>query len=305
MCRLSSDADRDHPAASVSSPFSIYQTESAPDARIAELIWIGSITGIPFETDISFALTAQPSCMPVVAVTKGSVHVQSEHIDGMLFRGQLLFFAPNADTCRLTAHEPAEVIRVDLTGSAVQTILESCFQQHRQFCPSGLSAVLETMHTLKGADGTQETISAAAYTLLLRLHEMAQPYEQTSGYPTLVDAAVGIMQEEFSQIYGVDEVADRLGITPAYLTRLFSKHVGMPPGRFLRLQKITCAKKLLAQPDMTVSLTAQLVGFADVHYFSRVFRKETGMLPSAYQQSHTVDAPQDADIRQMLDEMYL
>lgn len=304
MHRFSSDTDWKNLTASTSSPFFIHKTESAPDARIAELIWIEQIIGIPFQSDDNCVLKAGTDSIPIIAVTKGSLHIQSEHINGMLFRGQSLFLPLDSDAYHLTAHEAGEGIVVNLAGTAVKTILETHFQEHRQFCPSGLSDILEAIHTLKEADYGQEKVSAAAYTLLLHLYETAQQYEQTSGYPALVDAAIGIMQEEFSQIYGVDEVAERLGITSAYLTRLFSKNVGIPPVRFLRLQKIACAKKLLTQPDMTVSLTAQLVGFADAHYFSRVFHKETGMLPSAYRQSHTASLP-DEDIKQMLDEMYL
>ncbi|MDO5783766.1 MAG: AraC family transcriptional regulator [Eubacteriales bacterium] len=263
------------------------------------------IIGIPFQTDDSCVLTARPDSVPVIAVTKGSLHVRSEQIDGTLFHGQLLFFPPESGAYSLTAPEASECMLLLLQGQLAKTTLENHFREHRQFCPSGLSDVLETVHALKEADGRQEEISVAAYTLLMRLYGAAQHYEQTSGYPALVDAAIGIMQEEFAQIYGVDEVAERLGITAAYLTRLFSKNVGMPPGRFLRLQKIACAKKLLTQPDMTVSLTAQLVGFTDVHYFSRVFRKETGMLPSAYRQSHAADPSEDEDIKRMLDTLYL
>lgn len=299
------DLDWENLISSAASPFAIYQTGSASDARFEELIWIDRIIGIPFHADDSYLLAAQPDRVPVIAVSKGNVHVRSELLTGTLVHGQLIFLPPDSGTCRLAAHDAGECMIALLCGQLANAVLKNHFDENRLFCPSGLSDVLETVNTLKRAGCGQEEISLAAYTLLMRLHGAAQPYVQTSGYPLLVDAAMGIMREEFAKLYGVEEVAERLGISPAYLSRSFSKAVGMPPGRFLRLQKIACAKKLLIQPDMTVSLTAQLVGFADVHYFSRVFRRETGMLPSAYRQSHTAAPSEDADIKRMLDELYL
>ena len=260
---------------------------------------------IPLLENSSCELTVGGDCVPVLAVEKGSIHIQCDSIDGSLLCGQLVFLPPDIGACRLTARSDCRLLLVPLEGALAAQTLRGRFDTQALFCPDGLPALRAAAHVLKRDDSTPGTLSSAAYTLLMQLYEGAQPYAQTSGYPLLVSAAMGIMQEEFAQLYGVDEVAERLGVSPPHLTRVFSKAVGIPPGRFLRQQKINCAKQLLTQPDMTVSLTAQLVGFADVHYFSRVFRKETGLLPTAYRKAHAAAVASDDAAQQLLDTMYL
>ena len=260
---------------------------------------------IPLPENSSCELTVGGDCVPVLAVEKGSICIQCGSIDGNLLCGQLVFLPPDIGACRLSARSDCRLLLIPLEGQLTAQVLRSRFDAQALFCADGLPALRVAAQTFQRDNCTQAERSSAAYALLMQLYEGAQPYTQTSGFPLLASAAMGIMQEEFAQLYGVDEVAERLGVSPPHLTRIFSKAVGIPPGRFLRQQKINCAKQLLTQPDMTVSLTAQLVGFADVHYFSRVFRKETGMLPTAYRKTHAAAAASDDVSQQLIDTMYL
>jgi AraC-like DNA-binding protein len=56
----------------------------------------------------------------------------------------------------------------------------------------------------------------------------------------------------------------------------------MTPIAYLNRYRITQAKRLLKETDHTITQIAMDVGFSDSGYFSRVFRRETGMSPEAY-----------------------
>jgi len=56
----------------------------------------------------------------------------------------------------------------------------------------------------------------------------------------------------------------------------------MTPNRYLVTRKVEYAKKLLLSKELSVTAVAELCGFSDVYYFSKVFRKETGIAPSLY-----------------------
>lgn len=279
---------------------------SAAASSVARLIWLDAAASSVMAEQETCTLPAEEERLLVLAVDKGSLHVGSEQLTATLLRGQAILIPPGT-SCTLTMLDAGRILKVYLRGTLIGDVMQSYFEQQKLFCPAGLSDVREAIHAREMAEDHAEQISAAAYHLLMRLHETAGLYEAQSAYPLLVDAGIGIMQEEFTHLYGVDEVAERLGVTTAHFTRLFSQTVGIPPGRFLKQQKLNYAKKLLVLPEMTVALVAEMLGFSNVNYFSKVFRKENGMTPAEYRKLNRVSmsAEADKDVQDMLQELYL
>ena len=279
---------------------------SAAASSVARLIWLDAADSSVMAEQETCTLPAEEERLLVLAVDKGSLHVGAEQLTATLLRGQAILIPPGM-SCTLTMLDAGRLLKVYLRGTLIGDVMQSYFKQQKLFCPAGLSDVREAIHAREMAEDRVEQISAAAYHLLMRLHETAGLYEAQSAYPLLVDAGIGIMQEEFTHLYGVDEVAERLGVTTAHFTRLFSQTVGIPPGRFLKQQKLNYAKKLLVLPEMTVALVAEMLGFSNVNYFSKVFRKENGMTPAEYRKLNRVSmsAEADKDVQDMLQELYL
>ena len=259
---------------------------SAAASSVARLIWLDAADSSVMAEQETCTLPAEEERLLVLAVDEGSLHVGSEQLTATLLRGQAILIPPGT-SCTLTMLDAGRILKVYLRGTLIGDVMQPYFEQQKLFCPAGLSDVRETIHAREMAEDRAEQISAAAYHLLMRLHETASLYEAQCAYPLLVDAGIGIMQEEFTHLYGVDEVAERLGVTTAHFTRLFSQTVGIPPGRFLKQQKLNYAKKLLVLPEMTVALVAEMLGFSNVNYFSKVFRKLEGCTPSEYREKYT------------------
>ena len=59
---------------------------------------------------------------------------------------------------------------------------------------------------------------------------------------------------------------------------------GMSPSDFLRHVRMQHAEKLLTESSLSLAEVAYAVGFADPKYFSRCFKKETGMTPTDYRE---------------------
>lgn len=279
---------------------------SAAASSVARLIWLDAADSAVMAEQETCTLPAEEERLLVLAVDKGSLHVGAEQLTATLLRGQAILIPPGM-SCTLTMLDAGRLLKVYLRGTLIGDVMQSYFKQQKLFCPAGLSDVRKAIHAREMAEDRAEQISAAAYHLLMRLHETASLYEAQSAYPLLVDAGIGIMQEEFTHLYGVDEVAERLGVTTAHFTRLFSQTVGIPPGRFLKQQKLNYAKKLLVLPEMNVALVAEMLGFSNVNYFSKVFRKENGMTPAEYRKLNRVSmsAEADKDVQDMLQELYL
>ena len=70
-----------------------------------------------------------------------------------------------------------------------------------------------------------------------------------------------------------------------YLRRLFKKKHQCTPQHFLVHNRVELAKQLLFESNH-ISQVAQMAGFSDVYYFSRVFKEYTGFSPTRWQREH-------------------
>ena len=126
----------------------------------------------------------------------------------------------------------------------------------------------------------------AAYHLLLHLRGQAGQKEGAEKRVSLlVESAIGIIQEDFPYLEGLDELAERLEVSKAHLIRQFTKAVGISPGKYITRVKVDYAKLLLQGEEPSISYVAEASGFANSNYFAKVFRRETGMTPTEYIES--------------------
>lgn len=87
------------------------------------------------------------------------------------------------------------------------------------------------------------------------------------------------------------EIADRLELHPVQLSRRFTAVFGVTPSRYLFSIRMEKAKSLLIQTDYTMDHLAQLCGYDNGLYFSRMFTRYTKMNPSTYRRIHSVPSP--------------
>lgn len=80
----------------------------------------------------------------------------------------------------------------------------------------------------------------------------------------------------------VQSIAKALHITPRYLSDLLKQETGKTAIELIHIYLIGEAKNLLKGADNTVSETAYKLGFENLPYFSRLFKKEVGVSPIQY-----------------------
>jgi len=94
--------------------------------------------------------------------------------------------------------------------------------------------------------------------------------------------AAAFLQQNYSAAVGVEQASEHIGISRSHLYRAFQTEFGCSPSSYLTSYRIQRAKQLLKHSDLAVGVVAASVGFEDPLYFSRVFRRETGVSPSEY-----------------------
>lgn len=111
--------------------------------------------------------------------------------------------------------------------------------------------------------------------------------EQThKKFPPLVRDAVALIEAEYAYLYGIDELADRLEVTKHHLIRVFSSNTGISPGKYLINIRMFHAKSMLQTcADTPMEIIAGACGYSCANYFSKVFKKHTGLTPTDYMKS--------------------
>ncbi|MBE7046660.1 MAG: helix-turn-helix domain-containing protein [Ruminococcaceae bacterium] len=97
----------------------------------------------------------------------------------------------------------------------------------------------------------------------------------------LFGKAVAYMNEKILENPSIYEIARHVGTSSASLKRIFSKHTSLGVHKFFLILKLKSAAEMLSY-GATVTEVADKFNFSSQGYFSKVFKKELGVNPSAY-----------------------
>lgn len=84
------------------------------------------------------------------------------------------------------------------------------------------------------------------------------------------------------QAESLDEVVKASGLSKSRFIHLFKDLTGASPWKYILSLKVERAKELLAEEHLSVRDIAETLGFTDQLYFSRLFKKHTGLSPMAF-----------------------
>ncbi len=91
------------------------------------------------------------------------------------------------------------------------------------------------------------------------------------------------IREHLTERISVDTLSKKAYLSRNLFFRWFREQFGITPLEYVNRERITLAKRLLSQPDTSVSEVSERCGFADVNYFIRMFKKVEGITPKTYQ----------------------
>ncbi|MFD0710974.1 helix-turn-helix domain-containing protein [Paenibacillus sp. GCM10027626] len=82
-----------------------------------------------------------------------------------------------------------------------------------------------------------------------------------------------------------EDIAASVYLNPAYLSRLFKKETGSTLSDYIAAERMSKAKKLLAETQLKIVNISEAVGFANFSYFTQSFKKVVGMVPQEYRKN--------------------
>jgi AraC family L-rhamnose operon transcriptional activator RhaR len=97
--------------------------------------------------------------------------------------------------------------------------------------------------------------------------------------------AVRFIHDNLSSELRISVIADEVGVSPRHLSRLLCSFTGVPPAEYIEMARMDRARTLLLRTDDAIKHIASLVGYSDVHHFTRVFARRVGCPPGVYRRT--------------------
>jgi two-component system response regulator YesN len=88
--------------------------------------------------------------------------------------------------------------------------------------------------------------------------------------------------EHSHQDISLEAIGKIVGLSPFYISKLFKEQLGINYIDFLTECRIEKAKKLMSDPEKSLKEITYEVGYHDPNYFSKVFKKQSGVSPTEY-----------------------
>lgn len=92
------------------------------------------------------------------------------------------------------------------------------------------------------------------------------------------------VQEHMEDPLSTEELARHACVTKCHLIRMFRSSLGVTPLRYITQCKVRHAQTLLLRTDLSVKQVGEAVGFKDISYFIRLFRRQLGFTPQEYRE---------------------
>lgn len=126
-------------------------------------------------------------------------------------------------------------------------------------------------------------LSRASLTFALQENKMIT----ARGYKKVLEVQ-SFLHEAYKEPLTGDYLEEKFDINFDYLNRLFRKNMKKTVFQYLRDIRIAHAKQLLTTTSMRIMEVSECVGFADESYFSKVFKKQTGVSPADYAKTQEI-----------------
>lgn len=132
-------------------------------------------------------------------------------------------------------------------------------------------------------------LSQLCYEFFLQLSQEASHYSHSNhpAFKSYVDPTIKEIETHYAEIISINQLAEKLFISPQYLNRLFKQFVQTSPYQYLLSFRINKAKELLInRKELSIQSIAHQTGFQSPSQFSLLFKQQTQLTPKEFRQLH-------------------
>lgn len=216
------------------------------------------------------------------------VDIQMPHMDGLEAIEKAKEKSPVTRWFLLTGHSKFEYAQKAIRLEIADYLLK----------PVGVGDIKNVMQKVSGLKSSDNLVKSylksvtdkdfdvsSSQSLATQIQSMTDMGDSPKFRADIVSKTKAYVKSHYREDIGISSIADSLGITPNYLSRLFKEQTGVRLKDYITHLKIDKAKELLASSGLSVKSIATEVGYYSSKHFSKVFLKATGSTPSEYRDS--------------------
>lgn len=155
---------------------------------------------------------------------------------------------------------------------SVYTAVRNCLDQNDQIC-------------MRFPDGYPLAIKGNLFTLFFALYTNYASQKRIPSAKKNIEklkTVIKYVELNYASPMTIAQMADLAGFSESHFMKYFKQTMGVPFTSYLNSYRLTMAGRLLLQSDDTILSIASEVGFDNLSYFNRAFKRQYGMTPSAY-----------------------
>ena len=246
----------------------------------------------------------------MVYVDKGKVLVKNDTSEIILGQGDIVFHKPNEfHAIRSFESEPNFFVITFVCKSPSMAFLEDYTTKLDEKLKPFISSIIKeseqtfvipkndpSLKKLVKKDdaiiGGEQFIKTYLEQLLILLIRNALKVNDVNIFTTkqgmenhLIEAIKEYLESNVEKKYKITDICAELGYSKSYLCKIFSEQTGQSIADYGVKLKINHAKKLIRENRLNFSQISDALSFDNSQYFSRVFKRVTGMTPTEFKQT--------------------
>ncbi|MBO4979276.1 MAG: helix-turn-helix transcriptional regulator [Clostridia bacterium] len=268
-----------------------------------------------YEFDKSFTFGGEShDFWEMVYVDKGKVLVKSEREELVLGQGDIIFHKPNEfHAIRAYDSEPNFFVISFVSHSPAMTYFKKYHTRLDHKLRPFISAIIQeaeatftipknepTLTQLVKKEGAilggEQFIKTYLEQLLILLIRDIQNVSRLKVFPSkesmehhLISSIQSYLEEHIEGELKIAEVCAYVGYSKSYLYKLFREQTGTTIAAYRTVLRVGRAKQLIRENRLNFSQISDLLSFDNPQYFSRVFKRITGMSPSEFKQTLSLE----------------
>jgi AraC family transcriptional regulator of arabinose operon len=230
----------------------------------------------------------------ILYVTSGKAHFWFDGVEEVVTSGHMVLYQPQEiQKYVYYVEDHPEVFWIHFTGYDVKNILNYhgiTLDKHVFYSgtlPDYKMLFRKIIRELQQCEYGYEDYIASLFNIILLLvsRQQQESEKTTTSIPEEIEAAVAYFNENYNTKVSVDDYAESLHISTNWFIRNFKLYMKISPAQYILSLRMVNAQSLLENTEYNIGEIAEIVGYDNPLYFSRVFKKEYGVSPAQYRKN--------------------
>ncbi len=222
-------------------------------------------------------------------LTRGKVQIERPILTE-LYSGDFIIYAPE-DHFEYHSDGDFSYYWIHFTGHAASELLESAgittnYVYHPSVSERSISSIERIFEAFRYRSDMWELDSVVALSEFIA--EIGKNILPTAEKNDSVREIAAYIQSNADKSLRVSELSAMAYMSVSGFSAKFKKYYGMSPNEYISAVRINRSSKLLSETELPIEVIAERCGVNDALYFSKIFRKNTGMSPREWRKKNKI-----------------